>query len=89
MPTGKIKQVIDGDTVVLQGGEHVRITNLDAPELNQPGGQAAKKQLQKLLPKGQIVGLSEVLAKSYDRSVRKVTVKGEPLEKIVKASPKR
>jgi len=88
MATGKVKRVADGDTFVLCSGEKVRIANLDAPELNQPGGPAAKKRLQKALPRGQRIGLSKVLAKSYDRNVRKVTVNGKPVEKIVKP-PKR
>ena len=89
MPRGKVKKVIDGDTFVLKSGEKVRIANLDAPELNQEGGQAAKKRVQKVLPRGQDVGLSQVVAKSYDRNVRRVTVKGKPITKLVKAPPKR
>lgn len=89
MPRGKIKKVVDGDTIVLKGGEHVRVANLDAPELNQPGGQAAKKRLQKVLPRGQDVGLSQVLAKSYHRNIRRVTVKGKTVTKLVKTPPKR
>ncbi len=89
MPRGKVKKVIDGDTFVLKGGEYVRIADLDAPELNEPGGQAAKKRVQKVLPRGQDVGLSLVVAKSYGRNVRRVTLKGKPVTKLVKAPPKR
>lgn len=88
MPVGKIKQVIDGDTIRLAGGEKVRIAGLDAPELGEKGGQAAKKRLQQLLPKGQRVGLSKPLAKSYDRPVRRVTVKGKSINKLIGKSPK-
>lgn len=88
MPVGKVKRVVDGDTVVLAGGERVRIANLDAPELGKKGGQAAKKRLQQVLPKGQQVGLSKPLAKSYDRAVREVTVKGKPVNKLVAKPPK-
>lgn len=88
MPVGKVKQVIDGDTIVLAGGERVRVAELDAPELGEKGGQAAKKRLQQILPKEQRVGLSKVLAKSYGRTVRKVTVKGNPVNKLVAKPPK-
>jgi endonuclease YncB( thermonuclease family) len=88
MPAGKAKRVIDGDTFVLAGGERVRIANLDAPELGEKGGQAAKKRLQQVLPKGQQVGLSKVLAKSYGRTVRRVTAKGKPINKLVAKPPK-
>jgi endonuclease YncB( thermonuclease family) len=33
---GTVEKVIDGDTVVLSGGEHVRLLGIDAPELH-PG----------------------------------------------------
>lgn len=89
MPVGKVRQVIDGDTFRLAGGEKVRIANLDAPELGQKGGQAAKKRLQQALPKGQRVGLSKTLAKSYDRTVRRVTVKSRSINKLVAKPPKR
>ena len=83
MARGKVAQVIDGDTIRLKGGETVRIANLDAPELSQKGGQAAKRKLQKLLPRGKGVGLSGVLRQSYDRKVRKVTIKGQSINKLL------
>ena len=89
MPVGKVKRVIDGDTIVLAEGERVRIANLNAPELDEKGGQAAKKRLQQTLPRGQQVGLSKPLAKSYDRIVRRVTVKGKSINKLVAKPPKR
>jgi len=88
MPVRKVKQVVDGDTVVLAGGQRVRIASLDAPELSKKGGQVAKKRLQQVLPKGQRVGLSKPLARSCGRTVRKVTVKGKPVNKLVAKPPK-
>ena len=81
MPKGKVKCIIDGDTFELRGGERVRIAGLNAPELDQRGGEAAKRQLQSKMPPGTEVGLSEPLAKSYDRVVRKVTVGGNNVAK--------
>ncbi|MCD6391086.1 MAG: hypothetical protein J7L92_03750 [Dehalococcoidia bacterium] len=74
MPRGKVRRVVDGDTFQLKGGEYVRIAGLDAPELRQRGGLAAKRRLQSKMRQGTRVGLSMPMAKSYGRVVRKVTI---------------
>lgn len=84
MPVAKVKKVIDGDTIEIKDGTRVRIANLDTPELGASGGQAAKRKLQKILPRGTQVGMSDEQAKSYGRSVRKVTLKGKPITKLMK-----
>ena len=84
MPVAKVKKVIDGDTIKIKDGTTVRIANLDAPELEAPGGKAAKQKLQKLLPRGTQIGISAEKAKSYGRSVRKVTLEGKPITKLMK-----
>lgn len=38
----RIKQVLDGDTIVLSNGEAVRLIGVDAPEINHPGIPAQK-----------------------------------------------
>lgn len=83
MATGKVGKVVDGDTIDLAGGQRVRIANVDAPELGQPGGEAAKQKLQHLIPPGTQVGLSAVLAESYGRQVREVTLKGAPIKELL------
>lgn len=83
MPTGKVKRVIDGDTFQLKGGEYVRIAGLNAPEMKQRGGASAKQRLQSRMPAGKQVGLSLPVAKSYGRVVRKVTVGGKDINKLV------
>lgn len=88
MPRGKVKRVIDGDTFELRSGERVRIAGLNAPELSERRGQAAKRRLQEKLRGGTKVGLSMPLAKSYGRTVRKVTVKGQNINRLV-AKPTR
>jgi len=48
--------VIDGDTAILDGGEHVRLIGIDTPELGdrnrppQPGAETARDFLKNLLP---------------------------------------
>ena len=44
-----VKEVIDGDTIVLQSGEHVRYIGIDTPEKDQPFYQQAKERNQKLV----------------------------------------
>ena len=85
MPRGKVKRVIDGDTFQLSGGEYVRISGLNAPEMSQKGGTAAKRRLQSRMPSGTQVGLSNPLARSYGRIVRRVTVKHRNVNKLVSA----
>lgn len=41
--------VVDGDTLVLQSSQRVRLMNIQAPELEFCGGQEAKKRLEELV----------------------------------------
>lgn len=53
----KVTEIIDGDTFVVDPhwtfngntGCSVRIANFNAPEMNEPGGQEAKDELEKTL----------------------------------------
>jgi endonuclease YncB( thermonuclease family) len=48
-----IATVSDGDTVICEGGERVRLLLIDTPEMSQaPFGPQAKRALQELLPVG-------------------------------------
>jgi micrococcal nuclease len=53
-PEGAVANVLDGDTVVLADGRHVRLVQLDAPETdeNECYAQQAKRMLERLLPVG-------------------------------------
>ena len=64
-----VARVIDGDTLeVLQNGsrERVRLKEIDAPEMSQPGGIASKKHLQRLV-KGNDVQLIGTERDRYQR----------------------
>ena len=84
MAVAKVKKVIDGDTIVIKDGTRIRIANLDAPEIKTLSGEAAKRRLQRILPRGTQIGISAEKAKSFGRSVREVTVKGKPIIKLIK-----
>ena len=71
--TGKLKRVVDGDTIYLKTRANnsikVRLAFIDAPELNQPFGKDAKAFLQKI--EGQKVAID---VKSKDRYGRHVAI---------------
>lgn len=64
---GKVKYVIDGDTLVLRNKERIRLIGIDAPELGrgdkpgEPGARAARKRLESLL------GADKRVYLQYDR----------------------
>jgi len=68
-----VERVIDGDTIVLRGGERVRLTGVDTPELNSDDqderqrAQEAKQFVEELLPSGETVWLKVDPAREQDR----------------------
>ena len=70
----KVKKVIGGDTIKtrtkISGTNFVRIANIDAPELHQFGGYAARDKLKRQI-QGKVVTLQPV-GRSYNRVVAKV-----------------
>ena len=82
-----VTEVIDGDTFdVTPGwewdgkkGSRVRIANLDAPELSQKGGQAAKTKLKNLI-EDKDVELKNAVTLSYGRLVCDVYYNGKDVK---------
>lgn len=68
LDTYKIVDVIDGDTIVTDKSQKVRLLAVDAPPLDLCGGQQAKAKLESLV-KGKKVKLYEVVADNYGRIV--------------------
>ena len=65
-----VKRVLDGDTIVLGDGRHVRLVQLDAPETdeNECYARAAKTVLSRLLPPGTHVRIeTDALLDEVDR----------------------
>ena len=69
---------IDGDTLVCNH-QKVRLTNVYAAEMNQPGGAAAKKKLQALVQNRE-VGLVTHGHDRYGRILAEVYVEGRRIE---------
>jgi endonuclease YncB( thermonuclease family) len=80
-----VKEVIDGDTIVLTNGEKVRYIGIDTPELNKPGSAddeclawAARLKNMELLNSGSLELVSDSGADkdTYGRLLRYVYVNG-------------
>src|SRR5215212_6306032 len=69
---------IDGDTLVCNR-QKVRITNVYAAEMNQPGGTAAKRRLQNLVSSGEVT-LRPFGRDRYGRLLAEVYVSGRRIE---------
>lgn len=75
--------VIDGDTIRV-GSNRIRLRGLDAPELSEPGGPAAKERLEELLRSGstQIIPYGRDV---YDRLVADVFVDGQSVAEMLES----
>jgi micrococcal nuclease len=78
--TAKVIQVIDGDTIIIQGGKHVRYIGIDTPEIYpevEPFGVEAW-QANRALVEGKEVRLEEDVSDrdKYGRLLRYVYVSG-------------
>lgn len=81
MPKGKVKEVIDGDTVKLPYNKFIRLAGVNAPEKNQKGGAVAKHKLEELVSNKTISYTED--AKSYGRTVGKIKVGGKDINKAM------
>ena len=69
---------VDGDTLVCNHRK-VRLTNVYAAELNQPGGPAAKRRLQMLIASGEVF-LRTLGQDRYGRILAEAYVSGKRIE---------
>lgn len=68
MPSGDylVKEVIDGDTIVLENGETVRYVGVDTPEINEPFYLEAKARNATMV-QGMLVNVLVCVAESRDK----------------------
>ena len=69
---------VDGDTLVCNHRK-IRLTNVYAPELNEPGGHAAKRRLNAIVKSGTVVLRSHGQDR-YGRTLAEVYVNGRRVE---------
>jgi len=83
--SGEVTYIVDGDGFCVgknQGGIEVRLADFSACELGEPGGEAAKQNLRKIVF-GKVV---ECVAgkRSYDRVVAACTVEGQKVGEVLR-----
>jgi len=78
---GRQIHVVDGDTF-RYGTERVRLRGIDTPELNEPGGQAARLRLEELLRSGPVRMVPHG-RDVYNRLVADVFVNGENVAELL------
>ena len=73
---GKIHRVVDGDTLLMWGGERVRLLGIDAPERGQPLFESATKRLRELLSMGDLTLRVCDQKDTYDRQLATFIING-------------
>lgn len=77
---GKVVRIVDGDTVVIETTagkrERIRLAGIDAPERNQPWGDAATRELRRQVA-GKTVLVSGNKRDRYDRLIGVLLLDGE------------
>ena len=80
----RVTKVIDGDTFMTASRKNpIRLANVDAPEKGTRGGAAATKALKDMI-QGETVSVDTVARDTYGRSVAKVKVGRNSVNKAVK-----
>ena len=80
----RVTRVIDGDTFETASRKNpVRLANVDTPEKGTRGGAAATNALKSMI-QGETVSIDTVARDSYGRSVAKVKVGRNSVNKAVK-----
>jgi micrococcal nuclease len=72
-----VTNVIDGDTIVVSGGQRIRLLNIDARERGEDCYNEAKKRLEELIEMKNITMEKDVDNKDkYDRLLRYIFING-------------
>ena len=70
-----VDRILDGDTVLgLESEKNVRLWGIDAPELDQPGGEQAAQHLTSIAPPGKVM---KMLVVREDSEGRQLVILGE------------
>lgn len=75
---GRVVRVVDGDTIVVDHGQRdrVRLSGIDTPKRDQPWGDAAKREMRRLVA-GKDVSVNWYKRDRWDQLIENVYVDGE------------
>lgn len=89
--TGRVVSIVDGDGLVLGGGEEIRLGDFDAPEWREPGGPEAKAALSDIAY-GKTVDCTPCegarragQCRSYDRIIATCRLEGRKIGDLMRA----
>lgn len=82
MARARVKKVLDGNTLVIMNNTKIRVANLHSPNINQRGGRVAMQRMSKMI-KGKQIGISKELFCSRSSSIRRVTLRGKPINRLM------
>lgn len=71
----KVRVILDGDTIITEQGEHIRLAEIDASELHQQGGQEAKQFLSSLIA-GRLIEIKRQGKDKYNRTLALLACNG-------------
>jgi len=77
-----VLEVLDGDTILLDGKVRLRLRHIDAPELEYCGGMEAKELLEKLV-KGKKIVIQEKILDQQGRALALIYVGNELINKKI------
>jgi hypothetical protein len=72
----KVIKVLDGDSLVLETGEEIRLAEIDAPEWSEPGGDEARRFLSSLVLL-KVVKIHRIGRGYYGRTIANLAVDGQ------------
>lgn len=80
--TFKVVKVIDGDTIILEGDQSIRLASINAPETEFCLGKEAKKRLEDLVL-GKRIKLEVTSRESYNRMIGLVSLRDTLINQIM------
>lgn len=78
LPTARVTRTVDGDTVILNGYERLRVACVDTPERGDYGFDAATRKTRQLVD-GKTVSVRRITTDRYGRTVGEIIVNGANL----------
>lgn len=79
-----VTRVVDGDTIIVEGGQRVRLIGINAPEKGEPGFDEATEKLEEYIANQEIVLERDKTNKDrYGRLLRYVRINGTSTSELL------